>query len=355
MENCRGCERPAERDPCEHCGIATRCIKCDEWLDGPFCRACGTSAPSPRAVHDQPVTVPQPRSSFRHGQTVPAPPPPWVDALPLDEPDDSLGGSLQWAFGALRRYAGPLALVSLISTGIGIAGLVSWLIAIAVGSATEMASISVAGWLLGCAVAFAALTWSSMGLARAWAMAVRGVPIRVGEALSLQRYPAFLLITILAAPMTLLTWWLGFGFAVAALLLVAGDGLSPSAALGRALTETCQSARRFFHTLLIGFATLLGQLSACLLASVVWWQVALGTTTSSFANAFSENSSRLRDADTNLTFLFGSLFAALLWVVVSFAVWNLTGLWAAAHLRRLTGRPVGTRVNEASQLIEAPR
>lgn len=142
---------------------------------------------------------------------------------------------------------------------------------------------------------------------------------------------------------------------MAALLLVAGDGLSPSAAIGRALTETCQSARRFFHTLLIGFIALVGQLSASLLASVVWWQVAVGTTTSSFANAFSENGSRLRDADTNLTVLFGSLLAALLGVVVAVAVWNLIGLWAAAHLRRLTGRPVGARVNEPSQLIEAPR
>lgn len=203
MESCRGCERPAQLDPCEHCATVTRCTKCGEWLDGPFCRRCGAAAPPP-APRDGPVPAP-PAAVFRHGQTAPAPTPSWVDVLPLDEPDDSLGGSLHWAFGALRCNAGPLGLVSLLSTGIGITGLVGWLIMIAVGSATEMASISVAGWLVGWAAAFAALTWAFMGLTRAWAMAVRGVPIRVGEALSPQRYPAFLLVMLLVAPVMLFT------------------------------------------------------------------------------------------------------------------------------------------------------
>lgn len=363
VENCRGCERPAEQNPCEHCGIATHCTRCDEWLDGPFCRACGSEALPPLAAPESSDSQAAATASSLSPVAAPfaefvrstnAAEASWVDPLPLEAPTDDLGGSFHWAFSALRNNLVPIALLQLITFGVSATATVAALLIIGVGVDSDVALMHVVALGVATAMLIPVFAWSRLCSVQAWSMAVRGVPVQLGDALFPRRYLPFLGTTLLVAPAVWFTGLLGFAFAAKAQLIAVADGLGPSAAIGRMLSETCSTSKRFFHTLLIGLACAITVAFTLAAVSFVSSFVEFGLMQSMFSEAV-EGSNSLRSTDRGVTKLVSYGFIFLSAVTVLSATKQIVGLWAAAHLRRLTGRPVGARVDEPSQLTEVPR
>ncbi len=81
-----------------------------------------------------------------------------------------------------------------------------------------------------------------------------------------------------------------------------------------------------------------------MLFAVVSWSsliVAAAITSTAVPNWFDEGDDLFRDVDESLTTLAGLGVNALVAALVGCAVISLGGLWAAGHLRRLTGRRLG--------------
>lgn len=234
-----------------------------------------------------------------------------------------------------------------------VAAIGAWLIGGLIATSTGSAAVTVTTSLLGLALILATASWAGMALARAWSMAVRGSPINLQQSMDFVGYPTFLLIVFLITPVMFLAGPLAFGFGATALLLAAGDRMPATAAIGRMLSETCGSSRRFFHNLLIGAIAALAFLTITVLSSYITLQASAGAFSSSIQSSFGDDNS-LRNADAGLTVIVGFGIAGILTIVLSFVIWNVLGLWVAARLRHLMGRPVGERVTSHSQLMDVP-
>ena len=267
--------------------------------------------------------------------------PPVGTGSAVDPPSDDFGGSLHRASGAFRDNVAMLAAVSLVVLLVGAAGLLVVGL-IEVGAASlGWASLSVAVSLLTRLAQLCILAWMALVMVRTWKLAAGDEPLELGQLIMLGGFLPFLCTFILVGPIIVLTGGAAWGFAVIALLLTAGARMSPAAAIGRMLGDTCGSARRFFQTLLMGVLFGMFSWTILLLSSAVFAQVTTGAAMSTISNGFADVST-VRETDTNLTVLAGTGLAAVLAIGLGLLLWNGFGLWVACYTRRLTTPETGT-------------
>lgn len=256
-------------------------------------------------------------------------------------PTDDFGGSLHRASLALRDNLGMLAAVSLIVVLVGAAGLLVMAL-IEVGAASlGWASLSAAVSLLTRLAQLCILAWMALVMVRSWKLAAGDESLELGQVIMLRGFLPYLCTFVLVGPIIVLTGGATWGFALIALLLTAGANMSPAAAIGRMLGDTCSSAQRFFQTLLMGVLFSMFSWTILLLSSAVFAQVTTGAAISTISNGLTD-ASTVRETDTNLTVLAGTGLAAVLGIGLGLLLWNGFGLWVACYTRRLTARATDT-------------
>ena len=250
-------------------------------------------------------------------------------------PTDDLGGSLQWASSALRRNLGTLTGVSLLALVLGAVG-VGITAALELGVASlEWASLTAVVSLVARVVQLCIVAWVTIAMIRSWKLIADDQPVDFATVFTVQGLLPTLITFVLVAPIMFVTGGTAVAFAIVALLFTTHSHLSPFGAIGRMLADTCNSAKRFFQTLLIGALFALFSMAITVVASVVFVQVTTGVALSSFSNTFGD-SSELRETDANLTLLGGTLLTAVVSIALGLLLWNMIGLWTAAYSRRLT-------------------
>ncbi|MEI2637920.1 MAG: hypothetical protein V9F03_02800 [Microthrixaceae bacterium] len=361
LSECWKCGASTDGNPCEHCGAPTRCAACAERLEGKFCVSCGT--PAPEVLHTEPTpsappsTPPWSSTSAGGGDAFSHIPgskddlrkavsatlladDDWRDPVPLYPPTDGLGGSLYWAIRAIRANWGSLLGVTVLAILISGAGLlVSGMVGL-MATATNVAFMTFTGSLVQLIVLFSTFTWSFTTMVRAWSMIVHGSSIAVGRSLGIKNFGASLAAMCFASP---LLWLVPIGpvIAIALMVYVAGDGLSVGAAISRVIGDATSSFLRMAHIAIIGLVMFaVSLLPIFLMFMVVAQSVAAGLSTTA-SNIWSGTTSRVSQADAEITVLLGALSGWIIGVAGIFFIFNIGGLWTAAFFRRLSGSPVG--------------
>jgi hypothetical protein len=271
----------------------------------------------------------------------------WRDELVGAPPDDGFGGSFRWAVHSLWRNALHLLALTVLllivwaATSIGTVTATTAVVANGVGIGALAVAIGsfVIQWLV--------FAWVLQGFAQAWSMLVRGSPIRFDEVLLPRNFLSILGTTVLVSPLQVL-FGIALGFTYSAIFFTVGDGFGPAEAVGQMLRETFSSSRRFLHTLFIGVASTLSLVTMGFVTFALLNAAILGVATSG-TNQFTINQQTgaletVNRADFTATTIVGTVAIALFVLVGLTVVINLVGLWAAAHSRDLTGRPLGRRV-----------
>ncbi len=261
----------------------------------------------------------------------------------VEPPDDDLGGSLHWASSALRRHLGTLAGVSLLAIVLGAVGLLVT-IGLEIGVASlEWASLTAITSLVMRLAQLCVVAWVLVVLVRTWRLIVDEQPVDFAAVFTLSGLLPTLITVVLVAPIMFVTGGAAVSFAIVALLLTTHTNLSPFAAIGRMLSDTCSSAKRFFQTLLIGVLFALFSMAISVVSTALFVQVTTGAALASISNAFGE-SSELRETDANVTMVGGTLLTAVVALGLGLVLWNMIGLWTAAyaHRLRLAGPPRST-------------
>lgn len=239
----------------------------------------------------------------------------------------------------MRDHAGRLLLIGLAVVVLYVAAAITMLVLSVIGAQIEVALVRAALSFMAIAVGLVAAAWSWLLFSRSWFRIARGDEVQL-DVVSPDGVGPVVVALVLTSPIWLFTGPIAFGFVVTALVL-AHEPLSGAAAVGRMLTETFSSARRFFHTLLVGLGV--GAALVTLFAAVSWTSIVV---TSSVASTtvqdwFDDGDDLFRDLDTTLTSLIGIGINALVAVLVGYAIFSVGGLWAAGHVRLLTGRRPG--------------
>jgi len=371
MNTCPTCSALTATNPCDRCGAGTCCSTCGIWLDGPFCRSCGTPAPnSQSALQSQgPVAqggaaatpqLPPTYAQNPDAQFGPATAPSveWLDSVPLANQDDHLGQPLTWAFRSLKQNLGILSVITLVVVGIYLVAVVIFIAIQALATALGVPLLSVLATLVSLLFGFVVFSLEFMILSRTWSLASRGVPISLQAVLQPQGFPSILGAMLLVAPLMIFLGPIAVGFWMTTFLLAAGDMFPAAESVGRMLSITCSSARRFFHTVLIGVFSLiwgafltLGAFSVFSLLSASAAAAALrGSGSYDAYGNYSSGSFQGQQSGIVLILVIGAVL--MVWVALSFALIHLVGLWVAARLRLVTGRPLGSLALSADQILE---
>lgn len=374
MNTCPTCSAITATNPCDSCGAATCCSACGEWLDGPFCGSCGTPAPNshPGLAPQGPVgpggatAVPQLPPTYAenpnaHFGSTTAPSVEWLDSVPLANQDDHLGQPLTWAFRSLKQNLGILSLITLVVVGIYLLAVVIFIAIQALATALGVPLLSVLATLVSLLFGFVVFSVEFMILSRTWSLASRGVPISLQAVLQPQGFPSILGAMLLVAPLMIFLGPIAVGFWMTTFLLAAGDMFPAAESVGRMLSITCSSARRFFHTVLIGLFSLIwgafltvGAFSLFSLLSASAAAAALGGSGGfdEYGN-YSSGSFQGQQSGIVLVLVIGAVL--MVWAALSFALVHLVGLWVAARLRLVTGRPLGSLALTADQILEVSK
>lgn len=265
-------------------------------------------------------------------------PRPLVESRTGEPPTDDLGGSLHWAFGALRQHLGPLAGVSVLVVVVGLLSFIA-IAVIELGVASlGWASLSAAAALLARLAQLCISAWVVLAMVRSWVLAASDEPLELTEVLGVRGFLPYLATFVLVGPILFFTGGAAWAFAIIALMLTAGAHMSPGAALGRMLADTCGSAKRFFQTLLISVLFSVMSWTILLVSSALFVQVTTGAAISTISNGF-EEVSEIHEAEANFTVLAGTALTAVVAIGLGLLLWNLFGLWVARYTRRLTERP----------------
>ena len=248
--------------------------------------------------------------------------------------DSAFGGSLAWAFTALRTNLRQLALVTVLAAALLFLGGVLLVGMNALGARTGWASLTVAASLVGTVIQIAATAWAMLAMVGAWRRATAHESVTL-DVFVPTGFSSFLVTFIFVAPVHLVSGGLAAAFALIALLLALRPSTPPGVALGRMLDLTCGSARRFFQTLLIGVLFAVFTFAVWFVVAAVVVQASSSVAISSFGSAFSDTDSSLRSAEEDLTLIGGFVLAGAIAVTCGFAIWNLFGLWVAGFLRRI--------------------
>ncbi len=371
MNTCPTCSALTATNPCDRCGAGTCCSTCGVWLDGPFCRSCGTPAPNSQAtpIPQGPVgqggaaAAPQLPPTYAQDagalfESAPTPSGEWLDAVPLVRQNDHLGQPLTWAFQSLKQNLGILSLITLVVVGIYLLAIVIFIAIQALATALGVPLLSVLATLVSLLFGFVVFSLEFMILARTWSLASRGVPISLHAVLQPQGFPSILGAMLLVAPLMIFLGPIAVGFWMTAFLLAAGDMFSAAESVGRMLSITCSSARRFFHTVLIGLFSLIWGAFLTLGAFSLFSLLSASAAVAAFGGSggfdeygnYSSGSFQGQQSGIVLILVIGAVL--LLWAALSFALIHLVGLWIAARVRLVTGRPLGSLALSADQILE---
>ena len=285
----------------------------------------------------------------------------WLDSVPLANQDDHLGQPLTWAFRSLKQNLGILSLITLVVVGIYLLAVVIFIAIQALATALGVPLLSVLATLVSLLFGFLVFSVEFMILSRTWSLASRGVPISLQAVLQPQGFPSILGAMLLVAPLMIFLGPIAVGFWMTTFLLAAGDMFPAAESVGRMLSITCSSARRFFHTVLIGLFSLIwgafltvGAFSLFSLLSASAAAAALGGSGGfdEYGN-YSSGSFQGQQSGIVLVLVIGAVL--MVWAALSFALVHLVGLWVAARLRLVTGRPLGSLALTADQILEVSK
>ena len=291
-------------------------------------------------------------------QTYVAPSGDWLDSAPLAPLNDHLGQPLTWAFRTLKQNLGILSLVTMVMVGIYLLAVVILVGIQALATALGVPLLSVLATLVSLVLGFAVFSLEFMILSRTWSLASRGVPISLQAVLHAHGFPSILGTMLLVAPLMIFLGPVAVGFWITAFLLAAGDQYPASESVARMLAITCSSARRFFHTILIGLFSLLWGAFLTLGAFSLFSLLSASTAAAALRDSggydaygnYSSGSFQSQQSGIVLILVIGAVL--MVWAALSFALIHLVGLWVAARLRLVTGRPLGARAVSADQILE---
>jgi len=317
------------------------------WVDdeGVLRPPAGESAAPPAATTSAVIAPPVAASTATATATpvVSAPTPTPPRASPPDLPpvadSEAFGSAFIWACRAMRAHIGRLVLIGLVVVALHLVAGVVLLMNLVIVGAVDVAIVRAILGLLIVVVSVAVVAWSWLLLSRAWFRIARGDEVALDIA-NTAGFRSVVMVMVLLSPVWLFVGPVAFGFVVTALVLV-HEPLTGSTAVGRMLAETFASARRFVHTLLIGLGVgaALVAWSAAVTGAVVYVVASLFVTAA--PSAFDGNDGAILNLDTVSAALIGFGLMPVLGVLVAYAIFNLGGLWAAGHLRRVTGRTCG--------------